>query len=157
MVMKYYALGQTENSRAVRAIRIIFGVALIAIAVFWIIYNVKTLKADGSAWITIFFLFGFGFYQIWSGTGKAVRFIEFGKTHIRLKRTAFLPPVIIQASEIERVGLFSLNVIFYMKTRKKILIRFGTTYQDVNEKIVDEIITFAESCNIPLELKNEDL
>lgn len=108
-------------------------------------------------WITIVFLTGFGFYQIWSGLGLATRFIEIASTNIRLKKNSILPTELIEVSDLERVEIFPLNVIFYLKSSKKILLRFGTTYHEVNEKIQDEIIRFSELNNIPFEVIEEEL
>jgi hypothetical protein len=122
-----------------------------------LIFNIKSIKTDWTLWITILFLLGFGLYQILSGLGFATRFIEIGSTEIRLKKNSILAPERIVSKDIDRVEIFPLNVIFYLKSRKRILLRFGTTYQEVNEKILDEIISFAESNNIPLEFIEEKL
>jgi hypothetical protein len=61
------------------------------------------------------------------------------------------------ADNIERIEIFPLNVIFRLKNRKKILLRFGTTYYEENEKIIDEIVGFAELNNVPFEVIEEKL
>jgi hypothetical protein len=116
-----------------------------------------SLKSDGTPWITIVFLIGFGFYQVFSGLGRATRFIEICKDKIRLKKNAIPGPIEIVAGNIERVKIFPLNVIFLLKDRKKITLRFGTTYYEVNQKILDEIIGFAELNNVPVEIIEEKL
>ena len=131
---KYFTLGSVENSRLVRIIQIIFGVVCFAVAIFWLTFNTRSLKADGTLWITIIFLSGFGFYQIWSGLGRATRFIEIGSDYIRLKKNPILSPVEMPAAAMERIELFPLNLIFFLKSKKRILLRFGTTYHETNEK-----------------------
>jgi len=69
MEKMYFSLGTSENNRLVKVIQIVFGVVCIAVAIFWLVFNIKSLKADGTLWITIIFLSGFGFYQIWAGLG----------------------------------------------------------------------------------------
>lgn len=155
--MKQFYLGAGENSRLIKILRILFGVVCIVVAVFWLIFNINSVKSDGMLWITIVFLAGFGFYQIWSGLGLATRFIEIDPENIRLKKNSFFPPEVISAAELEKVEVFPLNVIFYLKTPKKILLRFGTTYHEVNEKIMDEIIGFAERNNVPVEIIEEKI
>ena len=157
MEIKYYPLGTGENNGFVRIIRIIFGIACIAVAIFWIVFNIKSLKADGTLWITIIFLIGFGSYQLWAGLGRTISFIEFGQGYIRLKKNSIFLPSIMNAEEIEKIDLFPLNLIIFLKTGKKIMLRFGTTYYETNEKVKDEILGFAESNNIPIEIIEEKL
>ena len=157
MEMKFFYLGTGENSRLIKIFRILFGVVCIVVAVFWLIININSIKSDGMLWITIVFLAGFVFYQIWSGLGLATRFIEIAPENIRLKKNSFFPPEVISAADLEKVEVFPLNVIFYLKRRKKILLRFGTIYHEVNEKIMDEIIGFAERNNVPIEIIEEKI
>jgi hypothetical protein len=137
MEIKYFPLGSSDDNRLVKIIQIIFGVVCFAVAIFWMIFNIKSLKTDGTLWITIIFLLGFGFYQIWSGMGRAIRFIEIKADKIRLKRNIVLPAVELPAGEIEKIELFPFNLIFFLKSKKRIFLRFGTTYQETNEKIKD--------------------
>jgi hypothetical protein len=157
MEIKYFTLGGNENNGFEKIIRIIFGTVCVAVAVFWLNFNIKALKADGTLWITIVFLLGFGFYQIWSGLGKTTRFIEFGPDYIRLKKNTIFPAAIIRADGIEKTELYSFNIIFYLKTKKKIMLRFGATFRETNEKIKDEIILYMESNNIPVEIIEEKI
>lgn len=157
MGLKYFSLGTIDNNRFVKIFRIIFGIVCIAIAVFWMIFNIKSLKADGTLWITILFLSGFGFYQVWSGVGLATRFIEIGQQQLRIKKNSILPPVDIPAGEIVKIEVFPLNIIIFLRSKKRFLLRFGTTYHDINEKIKEEIFDFAESNKIPLEIIREEI
>jgi hypothetical protein len=157
MDIKYYSLSSIENNRAVNIIRIVFGLICIAVAAFWISFNVRLLKIDGTLWITIIFLSGFGFYQVWSGLGKATRFIEIGPDFIRLKKNPILSPLKIVASMIEKIDIFPLNLIFFLKSGKKMMLRFGTTFQETNELVKDEIIRFAELNQIPINFVEEKI
>jgi hypothetical protein len=157
MEIKYFSLGQTENNKLVNVFRVIFGIVCFAIAIFWIIFNFTTIESDGTVWITIIFLMGFGFYQIWSGLGKATRFIEIASGNIRLKKNAVLPPVKFNATEISSVNFYPLNVIFILISGKRIMLRFGTTFYDINEMIIDELLSFCETNNIPYEVIEEKL
>ena len=112
METKYFSLGQGENSRLVKFFRLLFGAVCIAISIFWMIFNIRSLKADGTLWITIIFLSGFGFYQIWAGLGRTTIFIEISKNFIRLKKNPILPSVKISSGEIKKIELFPLNLIF---------------------------------------------
>lgn len=157
MEKKYFTLGTVESNRIIRILQIFFGVVCISVAVFWLIFNARSLKSDSTLWITIVFLSGFGVYQIWSGSGRATRFIEINSDMIRLKKNVILPPVLFLPGEVEKIEFFPLNVIFYFKSKKKIRLRFGTVYYETNEKIVDELISFAESNKIPAEVIEEEL
>ncbi|MGA2407932.1 MAG: hypothetical protein ABSF81_14445 [Bacteroidales bacterium] len=157
MEIKYFPLSSSENNRLVKIIQIIFGVVCFAVAIFWMIFNIKSLKTNGTLWITIIFLLGFGFYQIWSGMGRAIRFIEIRADKIRLKRNIILPVIELPAGEIEKIELFPLNLIFFLKSKKRIFLRFGTTYQETNEKIKDEILGFAKLNKLPIEFIREEL
>jgi hypothetical protein len=157
MENKYFSLGSSENSKTLKIIRVAFGFLCVAIAVYWVIYNISSFKSYGTLWITIIFLLGFGFYQIWAGLGHATIFIEIGSGRIRLKKNPVLPVINIVAGEIEKIEMFPLNLVLFLKSKKKIFLRFGTTYYETNEKIKDEIIKFADINNIPLEIIEEKI
>lgn len=157
MDKKLFLLGTSEDSRIIKIIRIIFGIVCLIIAIFWINFNITTLKTDSTLWITIIFLGLFGFYQTWSGLGRAARFIEIGSESIRLKRNAVLPAVEMEISDIEKIEIYPLNIIFHLKSKKKILLRFGTTFHDQNEIIIDEIVELAELNHITLEVIEEKI
>lgn len=157
MGKKYFSLGSFENNRLIKIIQIIFGIVCFTVAIFWLIFNIRSLKADGTLWITIIFLSGFGFYQVWAGLGQATRFIEISSDKIRLKKNIMLPAVEILPGEIQKIEVYPFNLIFYLKTKKRILLRFGTTYHETNEKIKDEILSFAELNSINTEIMEEKL
>lgn len=157
MVKKYYALSSVENSKLVKFIQIVFGIVCFAVAVFWLIFNIRSLKTDGTTWITIIFLAGFGFYQVWSGLGRAARFIEISQELIRLKKNILLPPVDIAAGEIQKIELYPFNLIFFLKSNKKIILRFGASYQETNEDIKDDILVFSDQNSIEIEIVEEKI
>ena len=157
METKYFSLSSNENNRLVKIIQVIFGIVCFAVAIFWLIFNIGSLKADGTLWITILFLSGFGFYQVWSGLGKATRYIKIGTDKIWLKKNIMLPVVELPAENIEKIELFPLNLFFILNSKKRILLRFGTTYHETNEKIIEEILIFAKSNSVHLEFKEEKL
>jgi hypothetical protein len=157
METKHFPLGSTESNKFVNLIRILFGITCIAVSLYWLSFNLKSLKNDGSLWITIVFLTLFGLYLIWAGLGKAYRFIEIGKNRIRLKKNPFQSAVQMESYNIERIELYPLNVIFYLKSGKRNLLRFGTTYYETNEKIKDEIVKFAGLNSMQLDVIDEKL
>lgn len=157
METKYFSLSSNENNRLVKVIQIVFGIVCLAVAIFWLIFNIRSLKADGTLWITIIFLSGFGLYEIWAGLGRTTRFIEIGHDKIWLKKNSILPVIEIAADLIKDIEIFPLNIIFYMRQGKKTILRFGISYTDNIEPIKNGIIQFASDNNISLEIKIEEI
>jgi hypothetical protein len=157
MEIKHFRLGTEDDNKFIKIIRILFGLVCIIVAIFWIIFRINSLITEGMLLITIGFLFAFGLYQIWSGLGRANRFIEIAADYINLRKNPFLPGVRINASEVKKIELFPLSLVFFLRSEKKILLRFGTTFYETNEIIKDEISIFAERNNITLEFIEEKI
>jgi hypothetical protein len=157
METKHFPLGSIETNRFVNLIRIIFGITCIIVSFYWLSFNLKAPKYDGTLWITVVFLTLFGIYLIWAGLGKAYQFIEIGGDRIKLKKSPFLKAVLIETSDIDRIELYPLNVIFFFKSGKRNLLRFGTTFYETNEKIKDELVKFSGRNSIHLDVIEEKL
>jgi hypothetical protein len=157
MEKKHFSLDLRENNMLIRISQIIFGSVCIAVAGYWLVYNIKAVKSDGTLWITVIFITGFGAYLIWSGFGYGHRFIEFTGDMIRMKKNPFLPQIDMIASEVEHIEVYPLKFIIKLKSSKAILTRFGVSDIEKIELIKDEIIIFASDHNIPLEIKNENV
>ncbi len=151
MENQYFSLSPVDNNKLVKFIQVAFGVVCIGIAVFWLIFNIRSLKSDSSLWLTILFLTGFGFYMIWSGIGKAARFIEIRTGSVRIKKTILLPLTEMPAADIKKIELFPFKLIFHLKTDKKITLRLSSTYYETNENIKDAVLVFAEENTIDLQ------
>jgi uncharacterized protein YlzI (FlbEa/FlbD family) len=152
----YFPLGDEEESRVVKLIKVAFGITCILMALYWVYYNLKILKVAGTLWISIIFLASFGLYLILSGLGMTFRYIIIGST-IKIKKSAIGHPVVLSSSEIDRIEIFPLSIVFILNSGKKFLLRFGTVHNETNEKIVDEIVKFAETYNIEFEIKEENI
>ena len=157
METKYFSLDQSDNNKIVKILQVVFGILCVAIAIFWLIYNIRSIRADGTSWITIIFLLAFGFFQVYSGMGKARRYIEIGQGEIRIRKIVMLPPVIVQVAQIQKIEIYPFNLNIILKSDKKIIVRFGATYQDTNEKIKDEMLIFAEHNAINSEIMVENI
>jgi hypothetical protein len=157
METKYFSLGQAENGRMVKILQIVFGIICIGLAVFWLIFRLGSTNTAGNSWITIIFIGGFGLYLTFAGLGFSRRFIEIGPDHIRIKKDIILPAISISAEELEKVELYPFNLIFFLKTRKKVMLRLGATYQETNEKIKDEILIFTGQNSINAEFVEEKI
>jgi hypothetical protein len=116
-----------------------------------------TLKKDGSVWITIVFLTGFGVFQIMEGFGLTKIFIEFDNDNIRLKKNPVFPAVKFCSTDIEKIDLHPLNVIFRLKSGEKINLRFGATQIEKNELIKDEILDFADEFKVSIDVVEEKI
>jgi hypothetical protein len=157
METTYYSLGTGKSNLLVKIFRIIFGILCLSVAVFWMVYKIRGIEADISLWVTIIFLSVFGLYQVWSGLGYATRYIELGTEVIRLKKNVILPAYEFYADDIENIESRPLNVVFFLKSKRRILLRFGTTYYETNEKIIEGISDFADTNNIPFEIVEEEI
>ena len=151
METKYFSLGPSDDNAVLKAIRIVFGLVCIAIALFWLIFNIRAVKADRTLWITVLFLSGFGFYQFWAGLGRTGRFIQIGGDKIILKKNSLLPVKEMASSEIKKIEIFPLNLIFYFHRGGKTVLRFGTTFTDNIEPIKSGIEEFSAINNISIE------
>jgi hypothetical protein len=155
MEKKYYSLEIRDDNRLTKIFKIIFGLVCSAISVFWVIFSFITIKADSTQWITISFLMLFGIFQILSGLGLAVKFIEFYSNKIKLKQNSVLPAIELFADNIDRIELYPLKVLFFTGPDKNILLRFGISNPDNVELLKEEIVKFADSNKISMEVKSE--
>ena len=155
--MSIFQLSNGDKNRFVNVLKLFFGVACIAVAVYLAVYGINYSENGGSTFITVLFLSGFGFYEIWSGLGKAERYIEIDKTFIKLKKYVFLPVKYIETSELVKIEAFPLKINFHIKERRKIILRFGINYIETNEKIVDCLVKFAKQNAINFEIQTEDI
>lgn len=157
METKYFSLDQSDNSKMVKIFQIVFGILCFGIAIFWLVFSIRSTRAVGTSWVTLIFLSAFGFYQVYSGMGKAIRFIEISSDKIRIRKIIMLPPVIIQVAQIQKIEIYPFNLKIILKSEKKIIVRFGATMQDTNAKIKDEMLNFAEQNSINSEMMVENI
>jgi hypothetical protein len=155
MEKKYFSLEIREDNQLTKIARIIFGFICCAIAAFWVIFKFVAIQADNTQWITLAFLVFFGAFQVLAGLGLATRFIELNSGKIKLKQYSFLPASELSSELINRIELFPLKVLFYIRNRKKVLLRFGISDPHKVELIKAEIIKFADSNKISLVLMSE--
>jgi hypothetical protein len=157
MKNKHFDLGTTENSVFVNVLKIIFGILCIIVAIFWIIYTSGTTNMSGKIWISILFILGFGLYLLLSGFGKTNRYLITGPDYICIKKNSLLPEKTLKVIDIEKVEIYSLNIVFILKNKIRFVLRFGTVYYETSEKIKDEIISFAETHKIATAFVNENI
>ncbi|HLN21906.1 MAG TPA: hypothetical protein VK213_12510 [Bacteroidales bacterium] len=157
MEKKSFPLGTVEDNRTVRILRILFGVACLATAAYWIIYSITQSRYDWSLLVSILFLIAFGGYQVWAGLGKAFRYIEINPTSITLRKSSLRKPEIMNATEISGIEILPLSIIFRKGEGEKTILRLGQVHYETNENIIDMLISFAERNNISYEIKADEL
>jgi energy-converting hydrogenase Eha subunit C len=157
MESDYFSLEVNKSNKLTRIFQLVFGIICAVVAFIWLIINIKSLRSNGTLVVTIIFLLGFAYYQINSGIGRGEKFIEISQTTLRLKKNSIFPAQELNASEIEKIEIFPLNVVFFLRSGKTVFLRFGTTYTDIINPVRTGIKTFCERNNIPLEFKNEEL
>lgn len=152
----FFSLDISSGNRFTRLFQIVFGVICLAVAIIWLFININEIRAVGSFWITLLFLAGFGVFQIRSGLGLASRFIEIGDERIRLRKNSFMPSGELRAEDIEKIEFYPLTLIFFMKKRKPVILRFGTTYTDIIDPVKKKTEEFARLYGIEVEEKTEE-
>lgn len=157
MKEKFFPLEPPENGKLIKILRILLGIACIAIAVFWIIFSIKSKRTDGTLLAASVFLVLFGIYQIMAGFGKTARYIKTGRDRIEFKQHSALPAVELLSADIESIDLYPLSIQFHLKNRKKKIMRFGLSYAEIIDPVKQEIMAFAELNKIPLEIVEEEL
>lgn len=157
MERNYFYLGTSDDNKLIKIIRITFGIICIVVAVFWVIFNLSYLKNNVTTWMTIIFLSGFGIFQICSGLGYTRVFIEIGAVLIRLKNNQVLPVKNIDSDDIKNIEVYPLSIFIFVKSGKKFILRFGTTYPDIIDEVMDAVIIFSEKNDIPIEIIEEEL
>lgn len=156
MEKQFISLDLHENTKLTKILQTIFGIICIAVAAIWLILNIEALKTTLAFWVTILFLFVFGYYQINSGLGYSSRFIEVSEKKIRLKKNSLLPAQILMACDIEKIEFLPLNIIFVHRNKKRVILRFGTTFSEIIASARKLITQFAETNEINIDTYSED-
>ena len=155
MTKNRISLELRDNTRLIRFIQVVFGLVCLAISVFWLIYNIQSISGNGTLWITLAFLTGFGVFQIYSGLGYAEKYLEITERSLTVKHNSLLPAIELAPADIEAAEVFPLKVLLILTSGKRILIRLGVTDTEKIDLVKDEVTRFASEHNIPLEIRNE--
>jgi len=157
MVENNFPLDPFKNSRIIMILQFILGIACIAVAVFWIIFNIRASLTDIKIWAAVIFLILFGSYQLMGGLGKTDKYIITAPGMIRIKQHSALPAISVIPDYIDKIEIYPLSVQFYRKNHRKIKFRFGLSYPEIIDPVKQEIILFAEHNNIQIDIIDEDL
>jgi hypothetical protein len=157
METQYFSLEVHRSNKFTKIFQLIFGIICAGVAVIWLLLNLSTMKMTLGLAITVLFLLGFAYYQIVSGLGQAEKFIEVGGEMIRLKKNSIFPVEEVRAEEIENIVIYPINIVFMLKSKKKTILRFGTTYTEMINPAKDAIENFCKRNNLNYEERNEEL
>lgn len=157
MVNNYFSLEVNRNNRVIRIFQIIFGILCAALAVIWLIMNLDSLKSNSTLWFSIIFLLGFAWYQINSGLGKGDKYLQIDKTTLKFKTNSLFPARELNAPDIKKIEVFPLSLVIFLRSGKRNIIRFGTTYTDIIEPIKKAIDNFCTLNSLELEFRNEEM
>ncbi|HEX2921207.1 MAG TPA: hypothetical protein VHO50_08585 [Bacteroidales bacterium] len=155
MDSKCFPLGEPKDNRFVKVLRVLFGIACLAMGGYWLTFILRVEEPETMLWIAVFFLAFFGVYQVLAGLGKTFRYIKINMKDIILKKSSLGRPVTFKSIDIEKIDIYPLSIVFIFKATRKTLLRFGAVNNETNEKIVDELISFAETNVIKYEIKEE--
>lgn len=154
---KLFSLEVNRNNRLIRIFQIVFGIICAVLAIVWLILNLDTLKSNSALWLSIIFLLGFAWYQINSGLGKGDKYIEIGQKTLKFKKNSLFPAQVLNAHDIEKIEIYPLSMIFFLRSGKKSILRFGTTFTDVIDPVKKGIEEFCKLNNLKFEFRKEDL
>lgn len=144
-----YSIDLQEDNKAGKIFRIIFGIASLAAAVWYLYRLTGTAAATGSAWIATAFLILFGLWMIASGLGYTRRYITVGETKITLRQEFYRPPTIFTASNLKAVEFKTLTVIF-VTDAGNISLRLGTYYPGHTAAIMEAVEDFCRRNTIEM-------
>ena len=144
-----YNIDLQEENKTGKILRLIFGIACLIVAV-WYMYSIGgTAASIGSAWIATGFLMLFGFWMIASGLGYTRRYITISDDRIILRQEFYRPPVIFTPSSLKYVEFKPLTISFITGTGR-INLRLGTYYPGHTAFILEAVEEFCKQNNIEI-------
>ncbi len=142
-----YNIDLHDDNKPGKILRIIFGVACLAVAV-WYMYSIRgTVSSTGSAWIATAFLLLFGMWMIASGLGYTRRYITVSEDRIILRQEFYRPPAILTAAALKAVEFKPLTIVF-RTTNGNISLRLGTYYPEHTSTVMGAVEEFCKRNNI---------
>jgi hypothetical protein len=149
-----YSLDNKESSGFVRLLQIIFGVACIAVSLWWAWFIIKSSDND-SYWLATLFMLFFGTFQIYSGLGYAAKFIVLHNNSIEFKKAAIGIKEQVEASRIEKIEILPLSVKILMKDKRSFVISFGMSIASTIDSIKDKLIEWSGRNNVEIVEKTD--
>ncbi|MBP5473612.1 MAG: hypothetical protein J6X92_02490 [Bacteroidales bacterium] len=157
MKEQYFSLEPQKYSKFVRVLQILLGIACLIVSLIWVSINIKMKSISMQAFAPIIFVVVFGVYEICAGLEKTSKFLDIKRDGITFKQYSIFPPKIINATDLTKINIYPLSIIFVLKDEKNVKFRFGTSYHEVVEPVKDAIESFAENISIPVEYFEEKI
>jgi len=151
-----YSLDNKESSGFVRLLQIIFGIACIAVALWWAWFIIKS-SDNGSYWIATLFMLFFGAFQIYSGLGYAAKFIELHNDSIEFKKASLGRKERVKSTGIDKIDILPLSVTIFMKDKRSFTISFGMSIAGTIDSIKDGVIEWSGKNNVEIIEKSDRL
>lgn len=152
--MKKYSLESRENSKLVKIMQIVFGIACIITAGWWAVFMLKSLES-GNYWMATIFMFFFGAFQIYSGLGYASKYVIVGSESLKIKKTAIGKEQVVTHGEIDKIEILPLSVKLILRSGGNITISFAVTLAGGIDIIKDALAGFGRDNKILTEEKRE--
>ncbi len=153
MTENRYSIELHENTTTGRILRVIAGVACIAVSI-WFMYSIRdTTASTGTSWIATVFLLLFGVWLMASGMGFTERYISVGDDKIVLRHYFYKPPVTFTPSSLRAVEFRQVAIDFITHTGK-ITVRMGTTYPGRTASIMEAVEQFCTRHSIEVKERN---
>jgi hypothetical protein len=141
MAENKYSIELHENAITGKTMRLLLGLACLAVSV-WFMYSIRgTAASVGTSWIATGFLLMFGIWMIATGLGYTERYVTIGDDRIVLRQYFYKKPVTFASSTLRAVEFRPVAIDFITQTRK-ITLRMGTTYPERTASIMEAVKQF---------------
>lgn len=157
MKEQLFSLEPNKYGKFVRIFQIILGILCLFVSITWLIININLKSVSLQTIAPIIFIIAFGAYEICAGLEKTSKFIDIKRDYITCKQHSIFPPRTINSTDIEKINIYPLSIIFFLKDEKKFIFRFGTSYHEMVGPIKDAIDDLAENISIPIEYLEEKI
>ncbi len=147
MAENRYSIELHENATTGKTMRLLMGLACLAVSV-WFMYSIRgTAASVGTSWIASGFLLMFGLWMIATGLGYTERYITVGDDRIVLRQYFYRKPVTFAPSTLKAVEFRPVVIDFITETGKTTL-RMGTTYPERTSSIMEAVEQFCHRHDI---------
>lgn len=147
MAENRYRIELHENATTGKTMRLLMGLACLAVSV-WFMYSIRgTAASVGTSWIASGFLLMFGLWMIATGLGYTERYITVGDDRIVLRQYFYRKPVTFAPSTLKAVEFRPVVIDFITETGKTTL-RMGTTYPERTSSIMEAVKQFCHRHDI---------
>lgn len=147
MAENRYSIELHENATTGKTMRLLMGLACLAVSV-WFMYSIRgTAASVGTSWIASGFLLMFGLWMIATGLGYTERYITVGDDRIVLRQYFYRKPVTFAPSTLKAVEFRPVVIDFITETGKTTL-RMGTTYPERTSSIMEAVKQFCHRHDI---------